>query len=52
MGGYFVCENVRSLEINVRNAFIYKIGVSGSPLKTLNVLAADLVVENMSYLIC
>jgi hypothetical protein len=51
-GGYFVCENVRSLQINVRNAFIYKINVLGSPLKTLNVLAADLVVENMSYLVC
>jgi hypothetical protein len=51
-GGYFVCENVRSLQINVRNAFIYKVNVLSSPLKTLNVLAAHLIVENMSYLVC
>jgi hypothetical protein len=51
-GGYFVCENVRSLERNLRNEFIYIIVVLGSPLKTLDVLAADLVVEDMSYLVC
>lgn len=55
-GGYFVCENVSSLQMNVRNALIYKINVLGinvlgSPFKTLDVLATDLVVENMSYLV-
>ena len=53
-GGYFVCENVRSLlSGNQRTGLvmIVRCGWNYAPLQTLNVLSTDFVIQHVSHLV-